>query len=123
MEVKGKIIQQLMGQSGMGKKGQWRKQEYIVETFSQYPKKICIGVWGDKIDQFNLHVGDSINAAVEIESREYNGKWYTEVRAWKCDKTASVNVGGQQPQQQSKPTTADEPFYSKETGGSDDLPF
>lgn len=120
MEIKGKIIQQLVGQSGIGKKGQWRKQEYIVETVSQYPKKICIGVWGDKIDQFALRVGDSISAAVELESREYNGKWYTEVRAWKCEKTAAVQMGGQQ---QSQPISKDEPFYSTEMGGSDDLPF
>ncbi|HXR80855.1 MAG TPA: DUF3127 domain-containing protein, partial [Saprospiraceae bacterium] len=64
----------------MGKKGPWKKQEFIVETQSQYPKKVCLSVWGDKVDQFSLSVGQFVNVSVELESREYNGRWYTEAR-------------------------------------------
>lgn len=115
MEVKGRVIQLLPLQSGMGKKGQWKKQEFIIETQAQFPKKICLSAWGDKVDQFKLAVGDMVTVAVDLESREYNGRWYTEARAWKLEKTA----GGQQ----SAPTADDEPFFSQETSSSDDMPF
>ena len=69
MELKGKVTQLLPLQSGMGKKGPWKKQEFIVETQSQYPKKVCLSIWGDKIDQFGVAVGDQVNVAVDLESR------------------------------------------------------
>jgi len=113
MEVKGKVIQLLALQTGMGKKGTWKKQEFILETQSQYPKKVCLSVWGDKVDQYSLAVGDLVNVAVDLESREYNGRWYTEARAWKVDK-----IGGGQ----SAPPPDQEPFYT-ESASSEDLPF
>ena len=117
MDIKGKVVQLLPLQTGMGKKGQWKKQEFIVETPGQYPKKVCLSIWGDKIEQFNVVVGDQVSISVDLESREYNGRWYTEARAWKLEKTSSASGGSGAPQ----PT--EEPFYSQETGGSDDLPF
>lgn len=113
MELKGKVIQLLPMQSGMGKKGQWRKQEFIVETQSQYPKKVCLSIWGDKIDQFGVREGDEVSVAVDLESREYNGRWYTEARAWKVDKN-----GGQ-----GGPPPAMEEPYNDLANSSDDLPF
>jgi hypothetical protein len=114
MEVKGKVIQLLPLQSGMGKKGPWKKQEFILETQSQYPKKVCLSVWGEKVDQYNVTVGDLVSVTVDLESREYNGRWYTEARAWKLDK-----VGGGS---SSVPPPDQEPFYS-ESASSEDLPF
>ena len=74
MEVKGKVAQLLPLTTGMGKKGPWKKQEFILETQGQYPKKICFSIWGEKVDQFNVAVGDLINVSVDLESREYNGQ-------------------------------------------------
>jgi hypothetical protein len=113
MEVKGRVTQLLPQQSGMGKKGPWKKQEFILETQSQYPKKICFSVWGDKIDQYNLAIGDMVNVSVDLESREYNGRWYTEARAWKIEKGASSGT---------PPPPDQEPFIT-ENAASDDLPF
>jgi len=117
MDIKGKVVQLLPLQSGMGKKGQWKKQEFIVETPGQYPKKVCLSIWGDKIDQFNVVVGDQVSVTVDLESREYNGRWYTEARAWKLEKSSGGNSGT------SAPVPSEEPFYSQEAGASDDLPF
>ena len=117
MEVKGKVIQLLPVATGMGKKGQWKKQEFIIETQAQYPKKICLSAWGDKVDQYGLAVGDMVNVSVDLESREYNGRWYTEARAWKLEKSGSNTSGT------TAPPPGDEPFFSQETGGSDDMPF
>lgn len=86
MELEGKIIQVNQLQSGQGKNGTWKKQEFIIETKSQYPKKVCVTVWGDKIDQFGLNQNEDVKLSIELESREYNGRWYTDVRAWKAEK-------------------------------------
>ncbi|MCH8331989.1 MAG: DUF3127 domain-containing protein [Bacteroidetes bacterium] len=88
MEIQGNIVQINPEQSGEGKNGTWRKQEFIIEsnTESKYPKKVCITMWGDKIDQFALSEGESVKVAIDIESREYNGRWYTDVKAWKVEK-------------------------------------
>lgn len=87
MELSGKIVQILPEQGGTSAKGSWRKREYILELPGTYPKKVCVTVWGDSIDQFNLNVGEEVIASVDIESREYNGRWYTDVKAWKVEKS------------------------------------
>lgn len=117
MEVKGKVIQLLQMQTGMGKKGPWKKQEFIIETLTQYPKKVCLSAWGDKVEQYNLTVGDVVNVSVDLESREYNGRWYTEARAWKLEKSGSETAGA--------PPATDEPYFSQDTAaaGHDDMPF
>lgn len=83
MNLKAKLVELLPLQTGMGKNGQWRKQDIIVETDGQYPKKICVSVWGDKINEKQLVIGNALEIDYELESREYNGKWYTDVKAWK----------------------------------------
>ena len=117
MELKGKVLQLQPLQTGMGKKGQWKKQEFIVETQTQYPKKVCLSVWGDKIDQFNLAAGDIVNVSVDLESREYNGRWYTEARAWKLEKSGSSGNNNT-----AVNPVGDEPFTAS-TSSTDDLPF
>jgi hypothetical protein len=92
MEISGKIIQIMPELTGNGRNGQWRKQEYILETVGNYPKKVCLTVWGDSIDQFGIQQGDQVNASIDIESREYNGRWYTDVKAWKIEKAVSSNT-------------------------------
>ena len=122
MEVKGRVAQLLPMQTGMGKKGPWKKQEFILETPGQYPKKICLSIWGDKVDQYNLAVGELISVAVDLESREYNGRWYTEARAWKVEKAGgAMNGGGGRTQAPSD--FGDEPFQQGNASSTDDLPF
>jgi len=83
MEINGKIIEILPEKSGESANGPWRKQEYILETDGQYSKKVCFMAWGDKIDQFDIKQGENLVVSVDLESREYNGRWYTDVKAWK----------------------------------------
>lgn len=85
MQLTGKLIQLLPMQTGQGKNGTWKKQEIIVETEGQYPKKVCISIWGDKADEKILQVGNSLKIDFDIESREYSGRWYTDVKAWKVE--------------------------------------
>jgi hypothetical protein len=85
MEITGRIIQLLPLQTGQGKNGVWKKQDFVIETDGQYPKKVCISAWGDKVSENVLVVGKEVNVFFDIESREFNGRWYTDVRAWKVE--------------------------------------
>jgi hypothetical protein len=86
-EIEGKLFKILPVQTGDGKFGKWVKQEFIIETFGEYPKKVCFSAWGDKSDDLkNLIEGDKITISFNPESREYNGKWFTDLRIWKITK-------------------------------------
>lgn len=86
MEIKGKIIKLLPLQTGAGRNGEWKKQEFILETEGQIPKKICFSLWGEKISQFNIRENESVTVSFDLESREFNNRWYTDARAWKIDR-------------------------------------
>lgn len=118
MEISGKLIQFLAVQTGQGKNGPWKKQEFVMETGDTYPKKICIAVWGEKIDMTKFKIGDTITASFDVESREYNGKWYTDVKAWKV-------VAGQQSAQAAPAagTANNGDQYFDINSSTDDLPF
>jgi hypothetical protein len=116
MEITGKVVQLLPVKSGESKNGPWKKQEFILETAGQYPKKVCITTWGDKIDQFGLKEGEVVTASIELESREYNERWYTDVRAWRVERD--------QPTTPEPPVTPDEAQGFETTDGdAEDLPF
>ena len=87
IELNAKIIKKLAVESGTSAKGDWSKQDFIVETQEQFPKKVCMNVWGkEKIEELaKFNEGSSIKASLNIESREFNNRWYTEIRAWKIE--------------------------------------
>jgi len=89
LQIEGKVAKILEEQSGESKNGPWRKRDFILETGGQYPKQVCITQWGENIDQPEVNEGEQITAYIDIQSREYNGKWYTDVKAWKIDKANS----------------------------------
>jgi hypothetical protein len=89
MQLTAKIIQLLPLQTGTGKNGEWKKQDIIVETDAQYPKKICVSIWGDKINESQLKLGNNLKIDFDMESREFNGKWYTDIKAWKIEVSVS----------------------------------
>ena len=95
MQITAKLFQVLPLQTGVSRNGEWRKQEIIVETDGQYPKKICIAIWGDKINESQLQVGNMLTVDFDVESREYNGRWYTDVKAWKIELAGITPSGGQ----------------------------
>ena len=90
MKIGGKIIAILPIQAGNTTNGSWRKRSFILETEGQYPKSVCIDQWGDKIDDTKFTLGDNVNAYIELSSREWNGKWFTDVKAWKIEKVISL---------------------------------
>ena len=91
MHITGKLIKILESQSGKSSNGIWKKQDFIIETLDVYPKKICISNWNDKIDLEKVEVGTIIDVYIQIESRQYNNKWYTNLKAWKMELTTMAN--------------------------------
>jgi ribonuclease HI len=85
MNIKGKLIALMPIQTGNSSNGHWKKQDIIIETDSQYPKKICVSIWGDKINESQLQIGNNLDISIELESRAFNNKWYTDVKAWKME--------------------------------------
>jgi hypothetical protein len=121
-ELSGKVMLILPEQTGTGKNGQWSKQDFVIETEEQYPKKVCFSAWGEKVAQVKALQADArVKVSFNIESREFNGKWYTDLRIWKIEK----------PEQAVTPegvnTATDfgpEPVSRDEGAGEpDDLPF
>ena len=117
MEISGKITQVLAEKNGTSSRGPWRKQEYIIEVPGQYPKSVCFMLWGDKIDEFRIQPGQELTVSIDLESREYNGRWYTDVKAWKVV-AANATADDDPPPADNAPP----PVYGQSQAG-DDIPF
>lgn len=83
MQISGTILQVLANQSGLSINGAWSKQNIIVETTDDYPKKVCISIWNGKVDVTKLEIGKKYLFHCNIESKEFKEKWYTEISLWK----------------------------------------
>lgn len=134
MEVKGKIIAVLPERTGVSKAGNsWKAREYVLETLENYPKKVHFDFFGDKADQFPLSVGDVITLSFDIESREYQGRWYTSIRGWKAEKGDAAMAGAPAAPAQAIPASAfpgagapavpQSPAPFPGSDGTEDLPF
>jgi len=115
LSLTGTVKKVLEEQSGEGRNGPWRKQEFILQTDGNYPKDVCIVQWGDNIDQFSVQEGERLTAHIDIASREYNGRWYTDVKAWRVERD---EMGAPQPEPQGDPYSQLPPSEV-----DDDLPF
>jgi hypothetical protein len=125
LELTGRLFQVMSEQSGTGKNGEWRKLEFVIETADQYPKKICFVAWGDLINNVRaLKEGDNVKVSFDVQSREYQGKWYTDVKAWKIENLGTAPAG-QSVQNQPATAFASEPIPQDLLiqDPTDDLPF
>ncbi len=140
MEIEGRLILDLPMVEGVSKSTNkpWKKKEWVIETINtQYPRKIHFGAFGDRADSFKFEIGKVYTVSVDVESREFNGRWYTDLRAYAMRESGvdapqgtANNFGGGFPQGVQGMTQA------SELGGgfppapemplqdsSDDLPF
>ena len=122
MEITGKIIAVLPERGGVSKTGnEWKMQEYVLETHEQFPRKMCFNVFGaDKIAQFNIQAGDELTVSFDINAREYNGRWYNDIRAWKVERGAAPAPVDTPIINAPKIEVAD---FSKAENDPDELPF
>jgi hypothetical protein len=117
--IEGRLIQVLTAQEGQSTRGAWKKQDFVIETSEQYPKKVCISCWNEKTDELSkFQLNDNLKVSVNIESREYNSKWYTDIKAWRIDQlTDSAPVSNNS---KANDDVSGVSFTSDE---NDDLPF
>ncbi len=125
MEITGKIIAVMPEQSGVSQRtgSEWKVQEYVLETQEQYPRKMCFSVFGsDKIAQFAIKIGDELTVSFDIDAREYKGRWFNSIRAWKVERTAAPS---ESPSGQGNfpPAPDAAPVDFSEGDSNDDLPF
>lgn len=125
MEVIGKIIVDLPLQTGTSKTGNnWQKKEYVLETEDTYPKKIHFDFFGDRADQYKLAVGQRVKLSFDIESREYNGRWYTSIRGWRAEPAdAAPAAAAPAAPSYSAPAAPAAPVPPITSTEADDLPF
>ena len=133
LELVGKLIKTLPEVTGQSQKGTWQKQEFVVETMDQFPKKVCVSLWGDKVNDLKQYApGDMLKLSLNLESREYNDRWYTEARVWRIEAADAEGgapaAGGQSAPAAARPARAAQPasvpFNSAfDEDGSGDLPF
>ena len=131
LEIEGRIAHKLNVQTGTSSRGAWSKQAFVIEyQEGNFPTQLCMNVWGDdKVRELDKYqVGDKVKISFNLSSREYNGRWYTDVRAWRIEpagqpqaapvqETYVQQTGGYQAAPM--PTINDLPGDDE----SDDLPF
>ena len=143
MEIVGKIIQVLPMQEGVGRNGNpWKLQGYVLETIENYPRKVHFEVFGeDRINNNPCAIDQIVTVSFDIESREFNGRWYTSIRAWKIQQGDMTQAGGAPaaapvaaapvqaapapaaaPAAEAAPANVD-PFDASAGDGTSDLPF
>lgn len=124
IDIKCRLVGKLQVQNGNSARGAWCKQDFIVETIETYPRKICMNVWGDdKVAELSgYNIGENLTISVNIESREFNGRWYTDVRAWRIQRESAAQNADVQG---AAADLAADPFIGAGTDGDDegDLPF
>ena len=132
MELTGKIIAVLPERGGISKAGnEWKIQEFVLETQEQYPRKMMFNVFGaDRLAQFNIQLGEVLTVSFDIDSREYNGRWYNDIRAWKVDRNVNAAPVAGVPVPPAAgaavPPPVADPFNTPQMNPSneaDDLPF
>lgn len=136
MDITGRIIAVLPERSGVSQRSgsEWKVASYVLETQEQYPKKICFEVFGtDRIQQLNIQVGEMLTISFDIDAREYNGRWYNQIRAFRVDRNTQAQTPDAAPMPDAAPLpTNATPFVEAPTpeatpfGGESDegeLPF
>lgn len=124
MDFTGKVIAILQSRGGVSKTSgnEWKSQEYVIENHDQYPKKMCFDVFGvDKIEQFNIQMGEEITVSFDIDARQWQDRWFNSIRAWKVERVAAgASTGAGAPVPPPAPNGAPE-FIPGDA--KDDLPF
>jgi len=130
LELIGKLLQKLPAQSGQSAKGAWSKQDFVLETQESYPRKICASVWGaDKLNELaSIAEGSLIKMSFNIESRQFNERWYTDIRVWRVERVVSQEVTGSSFSSSPSPSLPEplpysDPGYFDSNADIDDLPF
>jgi len=126
MDFEGVVYRILPAVKGTSARGEWTKQEVILELPGEFSRKLCVSFWGDKTRELEgVKEGEVLTLSANVESKEFNGRWFTEVRAWRLSRKAAEQGAAGGP---GAAAGQDMPPYSVDeapAGGNDvdDLPF
>ena len=137
MELTGRIIAVMEPRSGVSARtgNSWMTREYVIEVPGQYPKRCVFNIFGeDRIKQFNIQMNEDITIQFDIDAREYNGRWFNDIRAYNVVRgqaapmagapVAGAPVASPFPPQQAAAAAPFPPAQEPASEGSaDDLPF
>ena len=131
MEITGKIIAALEPRGGVSQRtgNNWKMQEFVIETLEQYPRKCMFNVFGeDRLNEMNIQVGEILTVSFDIDAREYNGRWYNDIRAWRVVRgggVAEAPAAAIPPAVEPATIPAPNSLNTAESAGesTDDLPF
>ena len=139
MEATGKIIAEFNERGGISNRtgSEWKAKSYVLEVPGDYPRKLVFDVFGvDRLQAFNIQIGELLTVHFDIDAHEYNGRWFNDVRAFRVDRgqaapapaTPEAAPAAQAPQAQQapqaaplQPQAAADPFEAP--SATDDLPF
>ena len=83
MDIQGKVIVALPERAGVSARGEWKAQDFVIETHEAYPHKLVFTVFGaDRLARFNIQIGQEIMLSFDIDAHEYNGRWFNSIRAY-----------------------------------------
>ncbi len=125
MEFEGKAIEKFEAAKGTSARGEWQRQEVLFEVMDgQYPRKVVVTFFNKEQEVSSITIGESYTVSINIESREFNGRWFTNVNGWRVQsKQAAVpEAAAVVPPMPSAPL-AEAPSYSSSAEDVDDLPF
>lgn len=121
LAIKGKIVKILEVETGTSKAGkEWKKQNFVIDTGNQYNPEVCFQLFGDeKIENFNKYnkVGQEVEVSFNVSSREFKGKYYHNLDAWKVFKSEVKEI----PQMEGTLKSLDDLNISDTE--NDDVPF
>lgn len=127
LEIEGKIIQLLAVTKGTSARGEWAKQDFVLEyQDGNFPAQVCLTAWGqDKVDELAKYkVGDTVKASFNIRAREYNGRWYNDIRVWRLGAPGAAAPAPAQRPAAPAPAPAPAPSIDDMPAGfGDDMPF
>lgn len=129
MEISGKIIAALEARGGISQRtgNSWKSQEFVIETHDQYPRRCVFRVFGeDRLRDFNIKVGEELTVSFDIDAREYQGRWYNDISAWRVQRGtvgAPTNNMSAQNDQTVVPAAISTDQSTADAGTADDLPF
>lgn len=98
IEVEGVIIKEYPAKEGVSSRtgNAWKSQEFVIQTKDQYPRACLFRVFGaDKLEQFNLHQGDTVHVWLDINARAWQDKYFNDISAFRVDHIDpnSINAG------------------------------
>lgn len=135
MDLQGKVIAALPARSGTSARGEWKAQDFVIETHENYPHKMVFSVFGEeRLQRFNTQIGQEVNVSFDIDAHEYNGRWFNSIRAFDVRQIDPATIGaavppeafGAAPAGQAPVAGAQAPFppqQNAEGESADDLPF